>query len=109
MTVTATVSVSASPSTELATPSAGFDAALDRATAAREAGSPSGPVPGNRFIDQLAGPDDDTTLGWGGSHLGQGRLECPSSIDLNGDGRIGLDELLAAMGLTGTHTTEPSN
>ena len=104
MTVTPTVSASASPS--LAAPSAGFDAALDRATAAREAGTTAGPSSGESLIDPVAGPDDGKTFGWGGSHLGQGRLECPSSIDLNGDGRIGLDELLAAMGLTGTHTAD---
>jgi hypothetical protein len=104
MTVTATVSASVSPN--LAPPSASFDAALDRAIAARETGTTSGPAPGDSIIDPVAGPDDGKTFGWGGSHLGQGRLECPSSIDLNGDGRIGLDELLAAMGLTGTHATE---
>ncbi len=107
MTITATVPASAAPTPDAT--AASFDAALDRATAASEPGTTTVPAPRDSLIDQVAGLDDGKTFGWGGSHLGQGRLECPSSIDLNGDGRIGLDELLAAMGLSGTHTKEPSS
>ncbi|MFZ4532912.1 MAG: hypothetical protein ACOYOJ_14005 [Alsobacter sp.] len=97
------------PASTLPTPdatAASFDAALDRATAASGAGTTTGPASGDSLIDKVAGPREGMTIGWGGSQLGQGRLECPSSIDLNGDGRIGLDELLAAMGLTGTNSAE---
>jgi hypothetical protein len=107
MTITATTSASAAPTPDVT--AASFDAALDRATAASEAGRTSVPAAGDRPIDKVTGLDSGQTFGWGGSHLGQGRLECPSSIDINGDGRIGLDELLAAMGLTGTHETEVSD
>ena len=104
MTAIAVSSVSASQS-QTAT-AASFDAALERAGAASEGRATAIPAAGDSLIEQVAGPDDGKTYGWGGSSLGQGRLDCPSSIDLNGDGRIGLDELLVAMGLTGT--TDPA-
>jgi len=104
MTVTATVSVSASQTQAIT--AASFDAALNRACAASEAGTITVSAPSESLTDRVAGLDGGNTLGWGGSHLGQGRLECPSSIDLNGDGRIGLDELLVAMGLTGSAATD---